>query len=176
MDRNYDGLEEEAEKLEKQSREEFNKKNYLIAISLLNEAKQIYIQLGYEGKVGLIQKRISQMKNLLAYEKQDTYIKTKSEADFKQHIDKMETEKIKYENKQIEASHKIPFKVREKLEKIKLLKEKAEVELNLGKIERVKARYEYIIELYKTIPENIINLSFDILEIERKISSLRDKK
>ncbi|MFX1410084.1 MAG: hypothetical protein ACFFA6_07010 [Promethearchaeota archaeon] len=176
MDRHYDGLEEEAEKLERQSKEEFNKKNYPIAVSLLNEAKQIYIQLGYEGKVGLIQKRISQMQNLLAYEKQDTYIKTKNETDFKQRVDKMVAENIKYENKQIEASHEIPFKLKEKLEKIKLLKEKAEVELKLGKIERVKARYEYIIELYKTIPENIINVSIEILEIKKKISSLRDKK
>ncbi len=47
MHRHHDNLEEEAEKLENQSKEEFNKKNYTIAISLLNEAKAVYKQFGY---------------------------------------------------------------------------------------------------------------------------------
>jgi len=174
--RHHDDLEEEAEKLENQSKEEFNKKNYTIAISLLNEAKEVYKQLEYGGKVGIIQKRISQMKNLMAFEKQDTYLKTKNEAQFQQRIDKVLTEKKRYEHKQIESLKEIPPQIKGKLEKINLLKEKVEKELKLGRIERVKGRYEYIIELYKSIPKSIVNSSFEILEIERILSSLGDKK
>jgi len=174
--RHHDNLEEEAEKLENQSKEEFNKKNYTIAISLLNEAKEVYKQLGYGGKVGIIQKRISQMKNLMVFEKQDTYLKTKNEAKFQHRIDKVLTEKKRYENKQIESLKEIPPQIKGKLEKINLLKEKVEKELKLGRIERVKGRYEYIIELYKSIPISIVNSSFEILEIERILSSLGDKK
>ncbi|MFX0043900.1 MAG: hypothetical protein ACFE8L_13390 [Candidatus Hodarchaeota archaeon] len=175
MYRHNDNLEEEAEKLENQSKEEFNKKNYTIAISLLNEAKEVYKQLGYEGKVGIIQKRISQMMNLMAFEKQDTYIRTENEAQFQKRVDKVLTEKKKHENRQMESLKDLPPQIKRKLEKINLLKEKAEKELKLGRIERVKGRYEYIIELYKSIPKNIINSSFQILEIERKLSSLGDK-
>ena len=132
MHRNHDNLEEEAEKLENQSKEEFNKKNYTIAISLLNEAKEVYKQLGYGGKVGIIQKRISQMKNLMVFEKQDTYLKTKNDAQFQQRIDKVLTEKKRYENKQIESLKEIPPQIKGKLEKINLLKEKVEKETKLS--------------------------------------------
>lgn len=116
------------------------------------------------------------MKNLMAFEKQDTYLKTKNEAQFQQRIDKVLTEKKRYEHKQIESLKEIPPQIKGKLEKINLLKEKVEKELKLGRIERVKGRYEYIIELYKSIPKSIVNSSFEILEIERILSSLGDKK
>lgn len=176
MQKSHNNLEDEAEKLENQSKDEFNKKNYKIAISLLNEAKEIYKQLGYGGKIGIIEKRINQMKNLMRFEKQETYVKTKNEVEFQQRINKVLTEKKRYENKQLESLKEIPPKVKAKLEKINLLKEKAEKELKLGKVDRVKGRYEYIIELYKSIPKDIVNPSFEILEIERKISSLGEKK
>ena len=50
----FDELEKEAENLEKQSKEEFTKKNYVFSISLLEEAKEIYSKLGYQGKIGMI--------------------------------------------------------------------------------------------------------------------------
>ena len=75
------------------------------------------------------------------------------------------------------AEDKLPSpEVKKKLEKIKLLKEKAAKEEKLGKFPRVIGRYEYILELYKSIPKDIIDLSAEILEIEKKLSIIRTKK
>ena len=42
----YDELEKEAENLERQSKEEFKNKNFISAISLLEEAQEILNKLG----------------------------------------------------------------------------------------------------------------------------------
>ncbi|MFW9990368.1 MAG: hypothetical protein ACFFC3_17130 [Candidatus Odinarchaeota archaeon] len=44
----FDELEKEAERLEQQSKVEFQAKNYVSAISFLEEAKEIYSKLGYQ--------------------------------------------------------------------------------------------------------------------------------
>ena len=63
----FDELEKEAETLEKQSKEEFNKKSFVLAITLLEEAKEIYSKLGYQGKINMINKLIAQLKNLVKF-------------------------------------------------------------------------------------------------------------
>ena len=95
----YDELEKEAENLERQSKEEFNKKNFILAISLLEEAKEIYSKLGFHGKIGMINKHILRLKNLIRFERQDTAVKTKSEVDFQKRVDKALTEKKSYQEK-----------------------------------------------------------------------------
>lgn len=172
----YDELEKEAENLERQSKEEFNKKGFILAISLLEEAKEIYSKLGFHGKIDMLNQRILRLKNLIRFERQDTAVKTKSEVDFQKRVDKVLIEKERYQEKKI-AENKLPSpEVKKKLEKIRLLKEKAAKEQKLGKFPRVIGRYEYILELYKSIPKDIINLSTEILEIEKKLSIIRTKK
>ena len=172
----YDELEKEAENLERQSKEEFNKKGFILAISLLEEAKEIYSKLGFHGKIDMLNQRILRLKNLIRFERQDTAVKTKSEVDFQKRVDKVLIEKVRYQEKKI-AENKLPSpEVKKKLEKIRLLKEKAAKEQKLGKFPRVIGRYEYILELYKSIPKDIINLSTEILEIEKKLSIIRTKK
>lgn len=172
----YDELEKEAENLERQSKEEFNKKGFILAISLLEEAKEIYSKLGFHGKIDMLNQRILRLKNLIRFERQDTAVKTKSEVDFQKRVDKVLIEKVRYQEKKI-AENKLPSpEVKKKLEKIRLLKEKAAKEQKLGKFPRVIGRYEYILELYKSIPKDIIDLSTEILEIEKKLSIIRTKK
>lgn len=172
----YDELEKEAENLERQSKEEFNKKGFILAISLLEEAKEIYSKLGFHGKIDMLNQRILRLKNLIRFERQDTAVKTKSEVDFQKRVDKVLIEKERYQEKKI-AENKSPSpEVKKKLEKIRLLKEKAAKEQKLGKFPRVIGRYEYILELYKSIPKDIIDLSTEILEIEKKLSIIRTKK
>jgi len=65
--------------------------------------------------------------------------------------------------------------MKKNLEKVNLLIEKAEKEETLGKNERVIGRYEYILELYRSIPQDIINFSREIEEIEKKLSILRTR-
>ena len=65
--------------------------------------------------------------------------------------------------------------IKQKLEMIDLLLEKAEKEEKLQKYSRVLGRYEYLLELYKSIPKEIVNFSKEIYELEKKIASTREK-
>ncbi|MHA1803164.1 MAG: hypothetical protein ACTSU4_01380 [Promethearchaeota archaeon] len=67
-------LEEKADSLERKAREEMEKKNYLLALSLFEEAKKISADLGFKGQVSSIEKKIMQIKNILRYH--DIEIKT----------------------------------------------------------------------------------------------------
>ncbi|MFW9867701.1 MAG: hypothetical protein ACFFEN_16525 [Candidatus Thorarchaeota archaeon] len=171
----YDDLEKEAEKLEKQSKEEFTKKNFTSAISLLESAREIYSNLGYQGKIGMIDKRLAQLKNLIKFQQQDSIIKTKSEVEFQQRVDKTLREKHEYHDKNFTEQKAITPEMKKNLEKVNLLVEKANKEEKLGKYKRVIGRYEYILELYRSIPQDIINLSSEIEKIEKKLSDLRTK-
>ncbi|MFW9901732.1 MAG: hypothetical protein ACFFDY_10670 [Candidatus Thorarchaeota archaeon] len=171
----YDALEKEAERLENQSKDEFGKKNFVMAISFLEEAKEIYSKLGFQGKIGMINQRIARLKNLVKFEKQDTMVQTKSEQEFQERVQKVMNEKQMYQEKQAEVQMALSPEMIQKLEKIKLLKEKAEKEEKLNKFSRVLGRYEYILELYKSIPKEIMDTRKEIYEIEKKISLIKPK-
>ena len=172
----YDELEKEAENLERQSKEEFNNKNFISAISLLEETKEIYSKLGFQGKIRMITQRIAQLKNLIKYEKQDTVVKTKGEVEFQQRVDEVLEEKKQYLDKKLSEQKTLSPEMKRKLEQIGMMVEKAEKEEKLGKISRVLGRYEYILEIYKSIPKDVMNFSNEIYEIEKKISNLRSKQ
>jgi hypothetical protein len=171
----YDELEKEAENLEKQSKDEFKNKDFVLAISLLEQAQEIYSKLGFQGKIGMINQRIAQLKNLVNYEKQDTVVRTKGEIEFQQRADEVLKEKEKYLDKKISEQKALPPEMKRKLEQIGLLVEKAEKEEKLGKFSRVLGRYEYILEIYMSIPKDVMNFSNEIYEIEKKLAILNSK-
>lgn len=171
----YDELEKEAERLEQKSKAEFAKKNFLSAISLLEEAKELYSKLGFQGKIGMIDQRISRLKNLVKFEKQDSTQKTQDDETFQKRVDNVLKDKQRYSEKKLTEQRVMPHELSRKFEKIQLLLEKAEREENLGKYSRVIGRYEYIIEMYKSIPKDIGDYSQQIYEIEKKITSLQSK-
>ncbi len=171
----FDALEKEAESLENQSKDEFGRKNFVMAISLLEEAKDLYTKLGFQGKIGMINQRIARLKNLVKFEKQDTMVQTKSEQDFQKRVQKVITEKERYQEKQEKVQKSLSPGMKQKLEKITLLKDKAEKEEKLNKYSRVLGRYEYILELYKSIPSEMMDTRKEIYEIEKKISFIRTK-
>ncbi|MDX1798812.1 MAG: hypothetical protein R3255_09200 [Candidatus Lokiarchaeia archaeon] len=170
-----DELEKDAESLERRSKEEFNTKNFVAAVSLLEKAKEIYIKLGYHGKIGMLDKRITQLRNLVNYEKLDYFEKTKSEVDFQKRSEKAIQEKKRYNDLKIAEQKFLSPDMKQKLEKINLLLHKVEKEEKLGKYLRVLGRYEYLLELYKSIPSDIVNFSKEISELEKKIATIRDK-
>jgi len=172
----YDELEKEAEKLEKQSKNEFGKKNFNSAISLLEQAKDIYSKLGFQGKISMIDQRIARLNNLVKFEKKDSNVKTKGEEAFQKRVDDVVKEKQRYTEKKISEQNAIPPDIKKKLDRIDLLVEKAEKEENLGKYSRVIGRYEYILEIYNSIPRDIGDFSQRIYEIEQKIAMLQTKK
>jgi len=168
-------IEKEAENLEKQSKEEFNKKNFILSISLLEEAKEIYRKLGFQGKVGMLNQRIARVKNLIKHEQQGAVTITKSQDEFNKRVKKVETEQQRHQEKQLAEQKVLPSEVQTTLEKIKLLVEKAGREEKLGNYPRALERYEYVLELYRSIPIEIINLSNEISEIEKKLSIIKNK-
>jgi hypothetical protein len=172
----FDELEKEAERLEKQSKEEFAKKNFIAVISFLEEAQGIYEKLGFQGKIRMINQRIAQVKNLVKYEKKDLEVKTKGETEFKKHVDNGLEEKDRYIDKKLPDQKSVTPEIKVKLEQIALMLEKAEKEEKLGKFSRVIGRYEYILEIYKAIPKELMNFSNEIYEIENKLSSIRSKE
>lgn len=171
----FDELEKEAERLEHHSKVEFQTKNYVSAISLLEEAKGIYNKLGYQGKVGMIDKRIFQLKNLVKFQNQDTTVKTKGEVEFQKRVDKVLSEKERYNQKKLSEQKALSPEIKQTLEKIDLIIKKAEKEEKLGKFPRLLGRYEYLLELYKSIPKDIMNFSKDIYETEKRIKVLHEK-
>ncbi|MFX1389713.1 MAG: hypothetical protein ACFE9Z_06610 [Promethearchaeota archaeon] len=171
----FDELEKEAENLERQSKEEFNKKNFILAISLLEEAKEMYSKLGYQGKMGMIDRRIFQLKNVVKFSQQDSEIKTKGELELKKQVDQVLKEKERHGDKKLEETKALSPEMSRNLEKIDLILEKAEKEEKLGRFSRVIGRYEYILKLYKSIPRDVANFTNKVYEIEKKLSYLRQK-
>ncbi|MFW9823112.1 MAG: hypothetical protein ACFFE4_09265 [Candidatus Thorarchaeota archaeon] len=171
----YDELEKEAERLEQLSKAEFGKKNFISAISLLEEAKELYFKLGFQGKIGMIDQRISRLKNLVKFEQQDTTLKTQGDQAFQKRVDDVLKEKQRVTEKKMSEQRTMPPELSRMFEKIQLLVKKAEKEEKLGKYSRVMGRYEYIIEMYKSIPKDIGDYSQQINEIEKRITSLRSK-
>ena len=158
----FDELEKEAENLEKQSKEEFTKKNFVSAISFLEEAQEIYGKLGFQGKIDMLNRRIAQMKNLVKYKTANSVVKTKGEVEFQQRVNKVIKENQSYTDKKISEQKALTPEMKKKIEQIGLLVEKANKEEKLSKFSRVIGRYEYIIEIYKTIPKEVMNLSNEI--------------
>ncbi len=171
----YDKLEKKAESLENQSKLEFNKKNYASVIYLLEEAKSIYAQLGFHGKIGMINQRIIRVRNLINFEEQGASVRKKREQDFQNRVQEVLSEKQVYREKQLAQQRKLSPEIEKILEKVKMLIVKSEREEKLGKYPRVIGRYKYILELYKSIPQDSIDLSNEISEIEKKLSFIISK-
>ncbi|MFW9989978.1 MAG: hypothetical protein ACFFC3_15120, partial [Candidatus Odinarchaeota archaeon] len=150
-------------------------KNYVSAISFLEEAKEIYSKLGYQGKIGMIDKRIFQLKNLVKFQKQDTMVKTKGDVEFQKRVDKVLNEKERYSQKKLSEQKAVSPEIKQVFKKIELVIKKAEKEEKLGNSSRLLGRYEYLLELYKLIPKDIMNFSKEIYETEKKIEVLRKK-
>lgn len=172
----YDELEKEAERLEKESKTEFGRKDFILAISLLEQAKNIYSKLGFQGKISMIDKRISRLNNLVKFEKQDSTVKTKGDVAFQKRVDDVIKEKQRFTEKKLTEQRVIPPEMQRKLEKVDLLVEKAEKEEKLGKYSRVIGRYKYILEIYHSIPKDIRDFSQQIYDIEKKIALLQTKR
>ena len=171
----HNELEKKAEAIESQSKIEFNKKNFQSTVVLLEEAKAIYSELGFQGKIGMLNQRIARIKNVMKLEEQGSSERTKSEQNFQNRVKEVLDEKNKSQDKQLAQQKMVSPEIRNKLEKVKMIIEKAEKEEKLGKYPRVIRRYEFILELYQSIPKDTMDLSNDIAEVEKKLSVLRTK-
>ena len=147
----------------------------------LNYEKAIEIFNGF-GWVNQVKILKQELWNIDRYKKEyerkyemEVIKRQKSEERFEQRVQTMKSDYKKYQDKIIEKHLAAPPEIKAKLEKIRLIQEKADKEEKLNRLDRVIERYKYILELYSSIPKDIIDLSTEISNIEQKITELEDK-
>ncbi|MFX1558510.1 MAG: hypothetical protein ACFFC9_14755 [Promethearchaeota archaeon] len=148
------------------------KLNYEKAIELFNE-------LGWVNQVKTLQRELF---NINVYKKeterkmqQDISTKQKSQEEFQKRVVKTLSEQHKYQEQQLKKLTALPPDIKIKLDKANLIKEKIKKEEELKNYSRVLGRYKYLLELYKSIPTDSIDLSEEIVDTEKKISELKEK-
>lgn len=155
-------------------------KDYDNATSLYQQAIKIFNQMGWMDQTRTLQK---ELRNIELYKKeeqrkieQQILIRKKNEQDFQKRVDSITSEKQRFEGKKMQQQVVLPPIIRNKLEKVKLARNKAEKEEKLGKLERVISRFQFILEEYKSIPNDVIDLSSEISAVEQKLMELKEKK
>ncbi|MFO8020127.1 MAG: hypothetical protein R6U96_16000 [Promethearchaeia archaeon] len=89
MSKSKKQLEQEADQIEKQAQEEVKDKNYDLAILLLKDAKDIYLQIGYSGQVGILEKKIERFEKLQSLEKEKNQKSGDSKRELEKQADKL---------------------------------------------------------------------------------------
>ncbi|NVM16069.1 MAG: hypothetical protein HWN80_00030 [Candidatus Lokiarchaeota archaeon] len=154
-------------------------KEYDEAKSLYNQAIGLFTQIGWHDQIAILKNEI---RNIELYKKEEelklkkaSYSKIKEEQEFQKRVSDVLNEKQKYQLKQQERRRALPPEIKSKLEKVELVRVKADKEEGMNKFSRVLARYQYILSVYNSIPKDIIDLSEQISEVEQKILDLKAK-
>jgi hypothetical protein len=177
----------------KQEDELLNKAQELLELGNLklkqkdyNEAKHYYLQaiglftqLGWHDQITILKKELH---NIDLYKKEEemklqkiNINKIKGEQDFQKRVSNVLDEKQKYQVKQQEKQIAVSPEIKKALEKVELVRTKADKEESLNNFPRALARYEYILSLYNSIPKEAIDLSEHISSVEQKIKDLKTK-
>ena len=101
--------------------------------------------------------------------------KKNQEQEFQNRVSKVMSEKQRYNQKLQQQRTALSPDIRSKIEKAKLVQEKAEKEETSKNFSRALARYQYLLELYQSIPKESIDLSNKVSEIEKKILDIKAK-
>ncbi|MFX0058592.1 MAG: hypothetical protein ACFE85_16460 [Candidatus Hodarchaeota archaeon] len=174
------------ESLLKEAEENLDKAKQSIKKNLFDEAKLYYEnaiglfnELGWYNQVKTLQRELF---NINVYKKEaeqklqhEIMLKQRSHEEFQKRVTSTLSEQKIYQEKQLKRLSALPPEIKNKLEKAKLIKEKAEKEEELKRYSRVIGRYEYLLELYESIPSDFVDLSEEISEVEKKISELKEK-
>ncbi len=155
-------------------------KDYDNATSSYQQAIKIFNQMGWLDQTRTLQK---ELRNIELYKKEEQrkieqkiLIKKKNDHEFQKRVDSITSEKQRFEEKKLQQRVVLPPLIRSKLEKVNLAKNKAEKEEKMGKFERVISRFQFILEEYKSIPNDVIDLSSEISATEQKLMELKEKK
>ncbi|MBY9018391.1 MAG: hypothetical protein KGD66_06115 [Candidatus Lokiarchaeota archaeon] len=155
-------------------------KDYDNATSSYQQAIKIFNQMGWLDQTRTLQK---ELRNIELYKKEEQrkieqkiLIKKKNDHEFQKRVDSVTSEKQRFEEKKLQQRVVLPPLIRNKLEKVNLAKNKAEKEEKMGKFERVISRFQFILEEYKSIPNDVIDLSSEISATEQKLMELKEKK
>jgi len=174
-----EALTAKAQDLLSEGNQSLQQKDYDEAKSLYRQAIELFTQLGWRDQIKLLR---NELVNIDRYKKEEelkleraTLKKIKEENEFQKKVSNVLSEKQKYLTKLHQSQNALSPEIKNKLEKAELIRAKAEKEENMNKISRVLARYQYILQLYESIPKDSIDLSIKISEIEQKVLELKAK-
>jgi len=170
----------EAEDLLTNGKKALINKDYDKATFSYQQAIKIFNQMGWLDQTRTLQK---ELRNIELYKKEEQrkieqkiLVKKQEEHDFQKRVDSITSEQQRYEEKKLDQHLVIPPLIRNKLEKVNLAKIKAEKEEKMGKFDRVISRFQFILEEFKSIPNDVIDLSREISATEQKLRELKEKK
>ena len=154
-------------------------KEFKEAKSFYREAIKIFKELGWFDQVDILYQEV---KHIEIY-KEEYFKKKKSqlqkrqdqEAHFQKRVDALLDEKKQKEELKSAKFKKIPSDVKITIDKVRLLLEKAKKEENANLPQRALNRYQYILELYNSIPPEKLDLSDEKFELKNKIDDLKLK-
>ena len=159
--------------------QKLKQKEYDEAKVLYTQAIELFTQLGWHNQIGILEK---ELKNIDFHRKEEEkkgeiarLNKVKQEQEFQKRVSKVMSEKQRYNNKLQQRHTALSPDIRRKIEKINLVQLKAEKEESSNNFSRALSRYQYILELYHSIPKESVDLSNKISEVEQKILGLKAK-
>ncbi|GAG65900.1 unnamed protein product, partial [marine sediment metagenome] len=159
--------------------QKLKRKEYEEAKVFYTQAIELFTQLGWHNQIGILEKELW---NIDLHKKEEekkgemaNLTKLKQEQEFQSRVSKVMSEKERYNKKLQQQQTALSPEIRSKIEKIKLVQLKAEKDESSNNLSRALARYQYILELYQSIPKENIDLSNEILKIEQKILDLKAK-
>ena len=168
-----------AQDLLSKGNQSLQQKDYDEAKSLYKQAIELFTQLGWRDQITILR---NELLNIDRYKKEEelkleraTLKKLEEEQEFQKKVSSVLSEKQRYKAKLQQRQLALSPEIRNKLEKAELIRAKAEKEESMNKFSRVLARYQYILQLYESIPKDSIDLSIKVSEIEQKILELKAK-
>ncbi|HEY0089521.1 MAG TPA: hypothetical protein VGB37_11800, partial [Candidatus Lokiarchaeia archaeon] len=153
-------------------------KNFDEAKIRYKESIDIFKELGWFDQVSVL---YDEIKNIEKYKVEDikkrdldSQKRKKEEEEFQKRVNKIILEKKIEEEKKIDQLKELTPEIKYIMEKAKAVQQKAEKEEEVN-LNRAIDRYQYITELYKSIPKDKLDLTTDISQIEEKIANLKSK-
>ena len=146
---------------------------------LYKQAIELFTQLGWHNQIGILEK---ELRNIDLHKKEEEkkgeiarLNKIKQEQEFQTRVSKVMSEKQRHSEKLQQRHTALSPDIRSKIEKIKMVQIKAEKEESSNNFSRALSRYQYILELYQSIPKESIDLSKKVSDVEQKILDLKAK-
>ncbi|GAH11874.1 unnamed protein product, partial [marine sediment metagenome] len=118
-----------------------------------NESIELFTQLGWHNQIGILKKELWNIDLHKKEEEEKEEIarlnKLNQEQEFQSRVSKVMSEKQRLSEKLQQTHSALPPDLRSKIEKIKLVQNKAEKEELSNNFSRALSRYQYILELYQ---------------------------
>jgi len=174
-----DELIAKGQELLEKGNQKLKQKEYDEAKIFYNEAIELFTQLGWHNQIGILEKELWNIDLHKKEEEEKEEIarlnKLKQEQEFQSRVSKVMSEKQRLSEKLQQTHSALPPDLRSKIEKIKLVQNKAEKEELSNNFSRALSRYQYILELYQSIPKERFDFSNKVSEVEQKILDLKAK-